>query len=185
MKLIEVVLFLITPIALLANTSNTKGETPTNGKLTALDKGITGQKRVATNPIGLLHQQWDDFFDNAPPGSECLQYAFNDGAIHVENALQSYNPERAKRISIVGIDPGGCFSFESCGSVRYYKNASVWRDPIPKLDPTAVTKGIETMFDAKSYPQASFSYHQFTSPAYAAPIKNNFDKYIRNNNKSL
>ncbi len=70
----------------------------THGHKVDAVEGKIGLSFIATTPVRLLHQQWNDFFKNCSPNAKILMYCHSQGAIHVRNALVDYPEELRQRI---------------------------------------------------------------------------------------
>jgi RHS repeat-associated protein len=83
---------------------------------------------IATTPAFKLMEQWDQAFENVPPGCPILQIAHSQGTIHVRNALMMYDPEKAKRIMVVCFGPAAYIGPNLCHSVHHFisKRDIVW-----------------------------------------------------------
>ena len=92
-----------------------------------------------TEAEGLIHQEWDNFFDGNTPDARYLMIAHSGGAIKVRNALLTYDQERRKQISIVAIAPGAYIYKDTCASVIHYR-VDMYHDIVPYLDGSGCNK---------------------------------------------
>ncbi|MBS0654390.1 MAG: DUF687 family protein, partial [Verrucomicrobia bacterium] len=145
---------------------------------------IRGSRYKATTPVRLLHEMWDNFFDNSPAGSKFLQNCHSQGATHVRNALLDYSEERRQRIFVVAIAPGSYIDPKTCAKVIHYR-APWWRDFVPRIDSAGAERAKGTIVDLKSHPDAKFFDHEFQSPTYRGVLKQHIDKYIESGGQSL
>ncbi|HEY4831286.1 MAG TPA: hypothetical protein VIH61_01825, partial [Waddliaceae bacterium] len=100
------------------------------------------------------------------------------GAIHVHNALLDYPPELRERIIVVAIAPGGYIYQETCAQVIHYRNASKYRDPIPRIDKKGVARSKETIVDVVSHPEAGWLDHNFQSLTYQDNLRKRLQKFL-------
>lgn len=128
----------------------------------------------ATPPVRKLHEQWNDFF--ASSDKPFLQTCHSQGAIHVRNALLSYDLELRKRIIVVGIAPAAYISPKICKECYHY----VSRDVVPWLDLIGRFSNSEYVYPLKPHPDADWNDHSFQSPTYAEIIEQRLKSYINN-----
>jgi hypothetical protein len=93
--------------------------------------GLNGSK--CTEPVRLLHQEWDSFLKGNTPDARYLMFAHSGGSIHLMLALLTYDPERRKQIHCVCIAPGGYVYQDTCASVIHYR-VSRFHDMVPYFD---------------------------------------------------
>lgn len=150
----------------------------THGHRTDLLECKLGLSFIATKPVRLIHQMWNSFFERSSVSAKFLMVCHSQGAIHVRNALLDYPPELRKRIIVVAIAPGGYVYQQSCAQVTHYRNASVRRDFIPRIDRKGVARSRETIVDVVSHQDAGWFDHGFQSLTYYDAIKNETRKYL-------
>ncbi len=139
-----------------------------------------GKKNIATTPVQLLHRGWSDFFAKNPNGYY-LMYCHSQGAIHVMNALITFDRELAKRIQVVAIAPGAYIYEQSCGSVVHYRAKSSLRDPIAHgSDKPGAIREAETIREVASHWDAPYLDHTILSPTYKRPIQIEARKFFGN-----
>lgn len=134
-----------------------------------------GRCNVATNPVKVIHEAWNDIFKKSA-NAKILQICFSQGAINVTNALLSYDTELRQHISVVAIAPGGYIYEKTCDSVSHYR-ASCLRDPIPYSDIMGARRNNHNTQTLKSHKNADFFDHKFMSPTYTATIKYHIDLF--------
>ena len=149
----------------------------THGRRTDLIECNMGLNYIATEPVRLIHQMWNSFFDRSSATAKFLMVCHSQGAIHVRNALLDYPPELRERIIVVAIAPGGYIYQESCIQVTHYRNASKWRDPVPRIDKKGAARSKETIVDIASHSDAGLHDHRFLSPTYYDALKNETRKF--------
>lgn len=72
--------------------------------------------------VRLLHQSWDSFFDDPEnPRQLRMQTCAGDATYIVRTALESYDPNRRRRILVVAIAPSCTIPERLCCSVIYYR----------------------------------------------------------------
>ena len=125
-----------------------------------------GLNYIATEPVRLIHQMWNSFFERSSAAAKFLMVCHSQGAIHVRNALLDYPPELRKRIIVVAIAPGGYVYQQTCAQVTHYRNASAQRDPIPRVDRTGAARSHGTIINVVSHPDAGWLDHGFQSLTY-------------------
>jgi RHS repeat-associated protein len=135
-----------------------------------------GLMYIATSPVQLLHQGWDQFFNSNARDSTILHYCQSQGAIHTRNALLSYNEERRQRISVVAIAPAAYIYENTCRSVVHYR-AEPWRDPIPYIDVMGAWRARNTTVTLRSHSNAPKHDHGLQSPTYRKRIREEYDDY--------
>lgn len=130
-----------------------------------------------TEPSMLLHQAWNDYFQNAGPTATVLVIGYSGGNIATRNALLTYDPELRKRISVLGIAPGAYVDPDICGGVRHYRSK---RDFVPKIDTYGAKKYAGTIYDLEPHPKANkLLDHTIQSPTYAPHLKKNIALYLK------
>ena len=90
---------------------------------------------------------WNSFFEKSSASAKFLMVCHSQGAIHVRNALLDYPPELRERIIVVAIAPGGYIYQQTCAQVIHYRNASKWRDFVPRIDKKGIARSKETIVD--------------------------------------
>lgn len=150
----------------------------THGHRTDLLECKIGLSYIATEPVRLIHQMWNSFFERSSASAKFLMVCHSQGAIHVRNALLDYPPELRKRIIVVAVAPGAYVYQQSCAQVTHYRNASARRDFIPHIDRKGVARSRETIVDVVSHQDAGWFDHGFQSLTYYDAIKNETRKYL-------
>lgn len=130
----------------------------------------------ATEPVKLLHQQWDKFFASGSD-KNYLQFCHSQGAIHLRNALLSYPPELRDRILVVAISPAAYIDPRICAKVIHYR-AAWYRDLIPRVDFCGARRMRDTIVTLPSDKDADFHDHGFESPTYRGVISKHLNNYI-------
>jgi len=133
---------------------------------------------IATEPVRLIHQMWNSFFERNSASSKFLMVCHSQGAIHVRNALLDYPPELREKIIVVAIAPGGYVYQETCAQVTHYRNASSWRDFVPRIDGEGAARSKETIVDVISHPQAGWFDHSFLSQTYEEAISKEAKRFL-------
>lgn len=126
-----------------------------------LEECKMGLRHIATTPVRLLHQEWNDFFENSSSDAKLLMIPHSQGNIHQMNGLLDYDERGRERILVVAIAPGGYSYRETCGQLVHYM-AKGNRDFIPRLD----SKGRRRSKDRK----APWLDHTIMSPTYRDEI---------------
>lgn len=157
-----------------------------HGTINNLVECHLGLMNIATKPVRLLHERWDQFFAKAGPDIGYLQLATSQGMIHTKNALLDYSPELRKRIFVVGIAPGGYVVPGTCGDVMHYK-AEWWKDLVPLFDRQGLKRAMSagTITTLKSHPNAPFHDHSFQSPTFREVIHKHCNNYIKNRGRRM
>lgn len=149
----------------------------------ALECGL-GFSCIATNPVGLQHQKWDNFFDKSSSDAKYLEICHSQGTLHVRNALLSYPEERRQRILVLAIAPSGYIYPGTCADVIHYR-AEARRDLVPRLDIFGAWRAKDTTIDLKSHPNAQDHDHGIASPTYDEPLRKHIGKYIKSGGKEI
>ena len=135
-----------------------------------------GLQNVATKPVRLLHEMWNNYFDKCSPNGKILMYCHSQGVIHVRNALLDYPEELRQRIFVVAIAPGGYIYPGTCGKEVHYR-VEASRDLIPYLDIQGSIRASDTTITLKSDPSTKWHDHNFTSKTYEERIMRHFEIY--------
>lgn len=145
-----------------------------------------GSRFVATKPVRLLHEEWNDFLKNNNNGAYLLQICHSQGAIHVRNALLSYDPELRMRIIVLAIAPGAYIDSKTCAQVIHYK-ASATRDLIPHLDWAGLARETArgTVVVLPSHPSAPRHDHGIDSKTYQRVIREAISNYKKSGGKEI
>ena len=138
----------------------------THGKSPDLKECRMGLNYVATEPVRLLHKMWNSHFEKSSADAKFLMVCHSQGAIHVRNALLDYPPELRKRIIVVAIAPGAYIYQQTCAQVTHYRNASIKRDFIPRIDKSGANREKDTVVNLISHPEAAYFDHEFQSLTY-------------------
>lgn len=124
---------------------------------------------INTRPVGLLHQAWDDYFDNCGENGIIIIRCHSQGAILTRNALETYNkPDRRNRIHVIAVAPAAFISDEYCGSVVHYLST---RDFVPYFDPIGFLSNRHTITFLDRHPDAPYFDHKLQSPTYTEVTK--------------
>jgi RHS repeat-associated protein len=125
-----------------------------------------GLSYIATEPVRLIHQMWNNFFERGSARAKFLMVCHSQGVIHVRNALLDYPPELRERIIVVAIAPGAYVYRQTCAQVTHYRNASAQRDLVPRIDRAGAARSKETIVNVISHPDAGWFDHEFQSSTY-------------------
>lgn len=90
-------------------------------------EALLGQSGISTKPVALLHQVWHRFFQDNPD-SQYLQICHSKGAIHVKNALETFDDALRKRIIVVAIAPAAFIPKGLCSKSHH---CLIKKDPVP------------------------------------------------------
>lgn len=140
---------------------------------------LMGLNYIATEPVRLLHNMWNSFFDKSSANAKFLMICHSQGAIHVRNALLDYPPELRERILVVAIAPAGYIYKETCAKVIHYR-AEWWRDIVARFDIAGANREKDTIVTLTSDPNASGFDHEFMSPTYQEKLQEHIRYYIQN-----
>ena len=135
---------------------------------------------LATDPVRLLHNMWNSFFDRSSDSARFLMVCHSQGVIHVRNALLDYPPELRERILVVAIAPGGYVYRETCAQVTHFRNASAWRDPVPHADKAGAEREKDTIVELVSHVDASWFDHSFQSLTYQSELRDRLRLFLTN-----
>ena len=138
-----------------------------------------GLNYIATEPVRLIHKMWNSFFDKSSASAKFLMVCHSQGAIHVRNALLDYPPELRDRITVVAIAPGAYIYQQTCAQVSHYRNASKWRDLIPRIDRKGIARSRETIVDLISHPNAGLHDHAFISLTYRDSLREKVTNFLK------
>lgn len=156
----------------------------THGKVIDPYECSQGRNHIATNPVRLLHQAWNDFFNTSSSNARLMMICHSQGAIHVMNALLDYSPALRNRILTVAIAPGGYIYKETCARVVHYR-AEWWRDMVPLLDYAGAIREKDTITTLKSHPNAPIHDHTFISPTYERNLRQHIANYIHSGGNKI
>ena len=155
----------------------------THGIKADLEECKMGLRHIATTPVRLLHQEWNDFFENSSSDAKLLMIPHSQGNIHQMNGLLDYD-ERRERILVVGIAPGGYSYRETCGQLVHYM--AKWnRDFIPRLDSKGRRRSKDTIIELKSHRKAPWLDHTIMSPTYRKPLRQRIKQYISSQGQEI
>lgn len=149
----------------------------THGAGRDLQECHMGLQYIATEPVTMLHNMWDQFFDEAPRGAKFLTICHSQGAIHVRNALLDYPPKWRKRIVVMAIAPGAYIFQETCAKVIHYRMENALKDPVPRIDQEGDKRSRETIVDISSLVWGILD-HQFQSLSYQSYISAGLTEFI-------
>lgn len=151
---------------------------PTHGLFTDLWECLKGLRYIFTDPVKELHKTWDDCFKKSGDATFILHYAYSQGAIHARNALETYDQERAKHITVVAIAPAAYIDSDNCERVRHYYSKSL--DFVPHIDKRGFWREMRrgNVEALERDARASLFDHSFQSPTYKQVIRKEFDKFI-------
>jgi RHS repeat-associated protein len=144
---------------------------------------IFGRFYIATEPVRLLHQQWDERLKNNPDAT-FLQFCHSQGAIHVRNALMSYPKELRDRIFVVAIAPGAYIPHGLCKQVIHYR-VEAYRDIVPLTDLWGMIEAWDTTVVLTSLPGEPFQNHSVRNKTYADRIQEHCNNYISTYGKKI
>lgn len=104
---------------------------------------------VATPPVRLLHQAWDQYFERTAPENPLLMICTSQGTIQVRDALIDYPMEKRERIIVVAIAPAAYIWKGLCKQAYHYVSP---RDIVPKLDVVGRQRAGDTVFELPRHP---------------------------------
>ncbi|KAF3362707.1 Uncharacterized protein PHSC3_000694 [Chlamydiales bacterium STE3] len=139
---------------------------------------------IATTPVRLLHQEWNNFFENCPPDAMYLHICHSQGAIHTRNALLDYPDELRKRIFVVAVAPAAYIYTETCAKVFHYI-AEAHRDGVPRIDLAGLQRVRHTVEVLPSHPDAPHMDHTILSPTYKNKLATHISNYLSSGGKSI
>lgn len=156
----------------------------THGIPTDLWESCLGTFHIATPPVRLLHQKWNEMLKNNN-GAKILQICHSQGAIHVANALLSYDPELRKRIIVLAIAPGGYIDSKTCAQVIHYR-AEAHKDFVPQLDRKGLAReeARGTVKVVKSTSECAWD-HGIDSSSYRQILQTHLDVYKYSGGKNI
>lgn len=144
-----------------------------------------GMNHIATEPVKMLHENWNNFFDKSSPDANYLQVGHSQALIHIKNGLMSYPDERRQRILVLAIAPAVYIPKKICKDVFHYR-AKFHRDPIPHVfDLGGAMRCRDTIIELDSHPNAPSWDHAVQSKTYKKYIRDHFDNYMNNGGKGL
>lgn len=153
----------------------------THGNRTDLVECDLGLRYIATEPVHLLHKMWNSYFEKSSADAKFLMVCHSQGAIHVRNALLDYPPELRERIIAISFNPGAYIYRKTCAQVTHYRNASIKRDFIPRIDKRGAEREKDTIINLISHPDAGFFDHEFQSLTYRRVLIDELNSYLRGN----
>jgi len=168
----------------LAGGYNVRGVYNKSHGLLDLVESAMGLACIATLPVHLLHEMWDEFFATSSPDAMFLQICHSQGAIHVMNALLDYDPELRKRILVVAIAPAGYIYSKTCKQIVHYR-AAPYRDFVPQFDQKGRIREKGTTIVLESQPGAPKFDHPFMSPTYQEAIRFRVKNYLKKGGKRI
>lgn len=137
-----------------------------NGVLDLVECAM-GLLRIDTDPVAKLHQLWDEEFARLGKDGIIAQLCHSQGAIHVRNALETYDPIKRMRIHVLAVAPAAYISREICGSVTHL--VSNW-DFVPLVDYFGRKINADTIVKLDRHFGECYFDHFFNSQTYNARI---------------
>ncbi len=150
----------------------------THGNKIDLVECDLGLRYIATEPVHLLHKMWNSYFEKSSADAKFLMICHSQGAIHVRNALLDYPPELRERMIVVAIAPGAYIYQKTCAQVTHYRNGSIKRDFIPRIDKRGADREKDTIINLISHSEAAFFDHQFQSLTYQDALIRRLNKFL-------
>lgn len=119
-----------------------------------------------------LHEEWNRVLSQNP-NATLLQICHSRGCTNVRNALQTYDPELRKRISVLAIAPGAYIDQELCRDVTH---VVCEHDIVPRLDRSGrqMAMGQNTVQRISDHNRKFWDFsmhHSFTDPIYERAIQ--------------
>jgi hypothetical protein len=121
---------------------------------------------------------WNSYFEKSSADAKFLMICHSQGAIHVRNALLDYPEELRMRIHVVAIAPGAYIYAKTCSQVIHYRNASIKRDFIPRIDEEGAEREKDTIINLVSHPTAPYFDHGFQSITYRDELIDNLESFL-------
>ncbi|NGX48169.1 MAG: hypothetical protein K1000chlam3_01559, partial [Chlamydiae bacterium] len=140
-----------------------------------IQRAFLGLNNIATEPVSLLHEAWNNYFQKAGPNATILVIATSRGCIDLRLSLFTFDKELRKRIYAVGIAPAAYIDPDTCGGVRHYRSK---RDFIPNIDSYGARKFAHTIYTLDPHPDAKPHDHPLQSPTFKRPIRANVQLYL-------
>ncbi|MBS0623449.1 MAG: DUF687 family protein [Verrucomicrobia bacterium] len=151
----------------------------THGNKTDLVECELGLRYIATEPVRLLQKMWNSYFEKNSTNAKFLMVCHSQGAIHVRNALLDYPPELRDRITVAAIAPGAYIYQTTCAQVTHYRNGSIKRDFIPRIDKSGADREKDTIINLISHSEAGFFDHEFQSLTYRRALIDELNVFIK------
>ncbi len=151
----------------------------THGTCADLKECRMGLNYIATDPVRLLHKMWNSYFEKSSADAKFLMVCHSQGAIHVRNALLDFPPELRERIVVIAIAPGAYIYQKTCAQVINFRNASIARDFVPRIDKSGAEREQETIIELISHPDASRFDHEFQSLSYRRALTKGLNKILQ------
>jgi RHS repeat-associated protein len=123
-----------------------------------------------------LHRQWDLYFDTRTTETPYLQIAHSRGCAITNNALLSYNKERASQVMVFAICPAAYIKNEICHSAFHLVSRN---DKIPAFAALGINKSSYTIKVVEPHNEASkILDHALFSPTFTSAIHFFLNQYI-------
>lgn len=147
----------------------------THGKKADFYECILGMNYTATKPAKLLHHLWDQLLAQTP-SRMILQVCHSQGAIHVRNALLSYDREKRTQISVLGVAPAAYMWPGTCRAARYIATT---RDFIPFLDWSGKQRAQAAIVHVPSDADAKRLDHGLLSSSITIPLDTTLTRLVQ------
>ena len=79
---------------------------------------------------------------------------------------------------VIAVAPGAYVYQETCAQVIHYRNASAWRDFVPRIDQEGAKRSKETIANIQSHPESAFFDHQFQSLTYREYLRERLEMFL-------
>lgn len=133
---------------------------------------------VNTDPVHLLHQEWNNFFRREGENGRILCVCHSQGAIITRNALDTYDPEFRQRIDVICVAPAAYINRNVCNDVVHLVSD---HDFVPWIDAVGRMRNQDTIVELNAHADADFWDHDFRSPTYTYELERLIEQFKQNN----
>ncbi len=148
----------------------------THGKIYDINEAFMNLRGVCTTPVMHAHKLWDKFFEENGQNAHILLVSFSQGCAIGKNSVESYDPDRAQQIRVLGVGPFAFYNPDTCDDVQHL----VGNDPVTKVDFENRLKYEDTINYLKPHPgESQWFDHKFQSETYADPIRDYVNKFFK------
>jgi hypothetical protein len=130
---------------------------------------------IATDPVVLLHKQWNDYLTKNPEGT-IIQICHSQGTSVVKVALDNFSPESRDRIVVLGISPNLYVYPSLCLKVTHLVSKS---DPLAWVDFNGRRECADTIVLLKADEDAPWIDHNLNSPTFKGSLTYYMNEYIK------
>ena len=139
---------------------------------------IMGFVGIETAPVRLLHETWNESFQDLSDHGILVHTCHSQGVIHTKNALESYPEELRSRMLVLAVAPASYINEDQCKMIQHLvSNKDIVHYPGFAL--AFFSKNEDNIIRLKPHPDADLIDHSFDSLTFQERLKYEFNEILQ------